>query len=62
MRFDNRVLTVVARDAWTHAEAHRRRNEIARRLLQAAGLPDARLRVRVELREPGTPPAGGGAR
>ena len=53
VRFENRVLTIAARDPEIHAETHRRRKEIARRLREAAGLPDARLRVRVELREPG---------
>ena len=53
VRFENRVLTIVAGDPSIRAEAHRRRKEIARGLLQAAGLPDTGLRVRVELRGPG---------
>lgn len=61
VRFENRVLTIAASDPEIHAEAHRRRKEIARRLAEAAGLPDARLRVRVELRDRGAPRVGGGA-
>ena len=64
-RFENKVLTLVADDTPTHVEAYRRRKEIASRLLRAAGLPDVRLRVRVELRRPGIPeaaPSAGGFR
>lgn len=49
VRVDKRVLTIVTSDPVVRAEAHRRRTEIARRLVSAAGLPEARLRVRVEL-------------
>ena len=55
-RVENRILTVVAYDPATRAAVQRGRKEIARRLVSAAGLPDARLRVRVEL---GAPPASG---
>ena len=51
-RVEKRVLTVVTADPATRAEALRRRTEIARRLVRAAGLPKARLRVRVELGVP----------
>ena len=51
-RVEKRVLTVVTADPLIRAEAHRRRTEIARRLVRAAGLPEARLRVRVELGVP----------
>ena len=52
VRVERRVLTIVTADPLTRAEAHRRRTEIARRLVSAAGLPEARLRVRVELGVP----------
>ena len=52
VRFENGVLTIFASDPGTRAAAHRRRLEIARNLVRAAGLPDARLRVRVELGDP----------
>ena len=52
VRVERRVLTIVTSDPATRAEAHRRRTEIARRLVRAAGLPEARLRVRVELGVP----------
>ena len=59
VRFDNGVLTILASDPGTRAAAHRRRLEIARNLVRAAGLPDARLRVRVELGDPAASrPAG----
>lgn len=54
VRFEKRVLTILADDAPARTEAYRRRNEIAKGLLRAAGLPGATLRVRVELRDPGT--------
>lgn len=49
---EKRVLTIVTDDPVTRAEAHRRRTEIARSLVRAAGLPKARLRVRVALGVP----------
>lgn len=52
VRVEKRVLTIVTADPVVRAEAHRRRTEIARRLVSAAGLPEARLRVRVELGVP----------
>ncbi|MDE2883386.1 MAG: DciA family protein [Acidobacteriota bacterium] len=52
VRVERRVLTIVTADPRTRAEAHGRRTEIARRLVSAAGLPKARLRVRVELGVP----------
>ena len=52
VRVEKRVLTIVTTDPLIRAEAHRRRTEIARRLVSAAGLPEARLRVRVELGVP----------
>ncbi len=52
VRVEKRVLTIVTSDPATRAEAHRRRTEIARRLVSAAGLPEARLRVRIELGAP----------
>lgn len=52
VRVERRVLTIVTADPATRAEAQRRRTEIARRLASAAGLPGARLRVRVELGVP----------
>lgn len=52
VRVEKRVLTIVTADPLIRAEAHRRRTEIARNLVRAAGLPDARLRVRVELGAP----------
>lgn len=52
VRVEKRVLTVVTSDPVARAEAHRRRTEIARNLVRAAGLPEARLRVRVELGVP----------
>lgn len=52
VRVEKRVLTIVTGDPAIRAEAHRRRAEIARNLVRAAGLPDARLRVRVELGDP----------
>ena len=52
VRVEKRVLTIVTADPATRAEAHRRRAEIARRLVSAAGFPKARLRVRVELGSP----------
>lgn len=52
VRVERRVLTIVTADPLTRAEAHRRRTEIARRLVRAAGFPEARLRVRVELGVP----------
>lgn len=61
-RFEKRVLTVLADDPETRAEAHRRRTELARRLMAAAGLPDLRLRVRVELRQSGASALPGGER
>ena len=54
VRVEKRVLTIVTADPATRAEVNRRRTEIARNLVRAAGLPDARLRVRVELGAPGT--------
>ena len=62
VRVENRVLTIVTMDPATRAEVQRRRMEIARNLVRAAGLPDARLRVRVELGDPlasGDASAGG---
>ncbi len=59
VRFENGVLTILASDPGTRAAAHRRRLEIARRLVSAAGLPDARLRVRVELGDPAASRPGG---
>ena len=59
VRFENGVLTILASDPGTRAAAHRRRLEIARRLVRAAGLPDARLRVRVELGDPAASRPGG---
>lgn len=53
VRVEKRVLTIVTADPATRAEVNRRRTEIARNLVRAAGLPDARLRVRVELGAPG---------
>lgn len=47
---DRGVLTVRAEDEATAAALHRRRGEIRNRLLDAAGLPGARLRVRVVAR------------
>ena len=64
VRVERRVLTIVTADPRTRAEAQRRRTEIARRLVRAAGFPGARLRVRVELGVPalsGDGPAGGRA-
>ena len=52
VRVERRVLTIVTADPVIRAEVHRRRTEIARNLVRAAGLPDARLRVRVELGAP----------
>ena len=52
MRVEKRALTIVTSDPVVRAEAHRRRTEIARGLMSAAGLPKARLRVRVELGVP----------
>ena len=52
VRVERRVLTIVTADPATRAEAQRRKTEIARRLASAAGLPGARLRVRVELGVP----------
>lgn len=52
VRVERRVLTVVTADPAIRAEVQRRRMEIARSLVRAAGLPDARLRVRVELGVP----------
>ena len=60
-RIEKKVLTVLADDPGVLVEAHRRRQEISRRLMQAAGLTDLRLRVRVERRERnGSPPRGAG--
>lgn len=53
------VLTIVAADAATAAEARRQRKTIRERLLRAAGLPGANLRLRV--REDRPPVAGAGA-
>lgn len=53
VRVESRVLTIVTSDPVARVEAQRRRTDIARRLVSAAGLPDARLRVRVELGAPG---------
>ena len=53
-RFEKGVLTILADDAPARIEAYRRRSEIARGLLRAAGLQRATLRVRVEVRGPGT--------
>ena len=53
VRVEKRVLTIVTADPVTRAEVQRRKTEIARKLVRAAGLPKARLRVRVEL---GVPP------
>ena len=57
IRFERAVLTVAADDPATRTEAHRRRAEIARRLLDAAGLPNTRLRIRVEAGTPAAPVA-----
>ncbi len=48
VRVERRILTIVTDDPRIRAEAHRRRTEIARNLVRAAGLPDASLRIRVE--------------
>ncbi|MCY4626460.1 MAG: DciA family protein [Acidobacteria bacterium] len=58
VRVEKRVLTIVTADPVIRAEIYRRRTEIARNLVRAAGLPDARLRVRVELGVPAMPEDG----
>lgn len=58
VRVEKRVLTIVTADPVIRAEVQRRRIRIARDLVRAAGLPDARLRVRVALGVPPMPEAG----